>query len=85
MQNKNISIFPNRTASSDQVSFLNLPLASTPLVGRDRKIVEICTLLQRPEVRLFTLTGPGGVGKTRLGLAVANAVREVFEDGVCFV
>lgn len=51
-----------------------LPVSFTSLVGRDAEVARACALLGRPEVRLVTFTGPGGVGKTRLALAVAQAL-----------
>jgi predicted ATPase/DNA-binding XRE family transcriptional regulator len=50
-----------------------LPLPLTPLIGREREVGELLALLQRPEARLITLVGVGGVGKTRLALAAAHA------------
>jgi predicted ATPase/transcriptional regulator with XRE-family HTH domain len=62
-----------------------LPLPLTSLVGREEDVTSACALLRRPEVRLVTFTGAGGIGKTRLALRVANELREDFADGVCFV
>jgi predicted ATPase/class 3 adenylate cyclase/DNA-binding CsgD family transcriptional regulator len=63
----------------------NLPIQLTSLIGREQEIAAIGHLLQRQEVRLLTLTGPGGTGKTRLGLQVAAELSEEFSDGVFFV
>src|SRR5215213_461795 len=61
------------------------PGSTTPLVGREREVIAVSDLLRQPAVRLVTLTGPGGVGKTRLTLAVTEAVAEDFPDGLWFV
>jgi predicted ATPase/DNA-binding CsgD family transcriptional regulator len=63
----------------------NLPPSLTPLIGREQEVQAACALLRRPEVRLLTLVGTGGVGKTRLGLAVAQALLDDFVDGASFV
>jgi predicted ATPase/DNA-binding CsgD family transcriptional regulator len=63
----------------------DLPAPVTALLGRDRDVVEVAVMLAHDGARLVTLTGPGGVGKTRLALAVAGAARGAFPGGVWFV
>jgi predicted ATPase/class 3 adenylate cyclase len=63
----------------------NLPLQATPLVGREREVEAVCGLLRSSETRLLTLLGPGGTGKTRVGLQVAAELADDYEDGVFFV
>src|SRR5262245_39023869 len=60
----------------------NLPVQATALIGRRQEIEVIQQRLLHPDSRLMTLTGPGGIGKTRLGLQVAAACIEHFADGV---
>src|SRR5215210_5716343 len=63
----------------------SLPASLTPLLGREREVEEIVSLLGRPAVRLLTLTGPGGIGKTRLSIEAAQKAAGYFPDGVAFV
>jgi predicted ATPase/class 3 adenylate cyclase len=63
----------------------NLPAQPTALIGREREIAEVTALLRRDDVRLLTLTGPGGTGKTRLALQSAAELLDTFPDGVWFV
>jgi len=63
----------------------NLPIQPTPFVGREQEVTTARDLLLREDVRLLTLTGPGGIGKTRLSLQVAADLSDRFADGVFFV
>ena len=63
----------------------NLPLQPTLLIGREREVEVIKTLMARDSVRLVTLTGPGGMGKTRLALQVAADLLAKLRDGVWFI
>ena len=62
-----------------------LPVSTTSLIGRERTIGEVARLLGRPSVRLVTLTGPGGIGKTRLAVAVGERLRDRFGAGTVLV
>ena len=77
-----VDYLPLRTLASHPN---NLPLQPTPLVGREREVGAVRQRLMQPEVRLLTLTGVGGTGKTRLALQVAAELLESFQDGVWFV
>jgi predicted ATPase/serine/threonine protein kinase len=72
-------------AEARQAAFNNLPTQLTPLIGRQQEIQSVCALVLQPEVRLVTLVGTGGVGKTRLGLQIATELLVHFADGACFV
>ncbi len=62
-----------------------LPAPVTPLIGRAAEVAAVCTLLEGENVRLLTLVGPPGIGKTRLSLQVASDLQPHFADGVFFV
>jgi len=63
----------------------NFPVPVTPFLGRDRELAEVTALIARQEVRLVTLTGPGGTGKTRLGSQAAGELADRYPGGVWWV
>ena len=63
----------------------NMPVQRTAFIGREREVANLRQLLNRDDVRLVTLTGPGGIGKTRLALQVVTEMADGFTGGVCFV
>ncbi len=63
----------------------NLPVPGTAFIGREQETAALRQLLNRDDVRLVTITGPGGIGKTRLALQVAGEIGQQFPAGVCFV
>ena len=69
----------------NQNKFFELPFYPNSFIGRSHQIQSICSLLQDETVRLVTVRGPGGMGKTRLSIKVGEELAGVFEDGVCFV
>lgn len=85
MQNKIVAISTRKLTAPGYPSSYNVPIPLTPLIGREREVAAASDLLKRPEVRLVTLLGPGGVGKTHLGLQIASDLLDDFIDGVCFV
>jgi len=73
------------TLGADDTQVGNIPIPPTRLVGREQELIALEALLARPEVRLVTLTGPGGTGKTRLAIELATRLQSHFPDGVWFV
>jgi predicted ATPase/DNA-binding XRE family transcriptional regulator len=76
---------PTRSAADDERSRASLPLPLTSLLGREVDVQALSLWLSAPEVRLVTITGPGGVGKSRLALEVARAVAATSRLRVLFV
>lgn len=85
MQDQFHTLPSRQAAESGQAPNHNLPSQLTPLIGREQEVAAVCTLLHRPEVRLVTVIGTGGVGKTRLALQIAKDLFDDFVDGIFFI
>src|SRR5438105_4318645 len=66
---------PEKRSHSKPEPMWNMPAFPTPFIGREQEVANICTMLQQAEVRLLTLVGMGGIGKTRLGVEAASQLR----------
>ena len=72
-------------AEPEQKVFDSIPSIPSPIIGREKNYKEIAALLEKPETRLVTLSGPGGIGKTRLAIETARRIKNQFADGAAFV
>ena len=77
--------FATAAGHADRRHPRSLPVTSTSLIGREHDVAEIAKLVEAPAVRLVTLTGPGGVGKTRLAIAVGELLDDRYPRGTVFV
>jgi predicted ATPase/transcriptional regulator with XRE-family HTH domain len=71
--------------STENQSIWNIPLSFTSFIGREQEVAALCSMLKREYIRLITLLGPGGIGKTRLSTHIAEQMHDAFADGVRFV
>ncbi|HYA99964.1 MAG TPA: LuxR C-terminal-related transcriptional regulator [Ktedonobacteraceae bacterium] len=71
--------------ADEKVCFQSVPIPLTPLIGRESEIQAARNLLQRPDVRLVTLIGAGGVGKTHLAMTLGDVLLDTFDNGVVFI
>lgn len=80
-----INAWELKMTGSTRPAFPDLPAPLTSMVGAEESAATVSALLRRSEVRLLTITGPGGVGKTRLAIQVAGEMQSEFPDGIYFV
>ena len=84
LQDKLYLLPVRQSTEHKQVTNHNLPAQLTSFIGREQEVMAACPLLRRSEVSLLSLIGPGGVGKTRLALQIANNLLDAFTDSLYF-
>jgi predicted ATPase len=84
-QSRGTGAAPIQPSPAPDPSEIALPAPLTEIIGRQRESEAIMAMLRRPAVRLVTVTGPGGIGKTRLAIDVATSLADEYRDGVTFV
>lgn len=90
-QELDVSPLPEITALYERIKTArnqprhNLPAPNYPLLGREKELAELAASLRRPDCRLLTLTGPGGIGKTRLAQALAAQLADAFLNGIRYL
>jgi predicted ATPase len=75
----------NKYSEAEHKSFHSIPAIPNSLIGREKNIEELIALLDNPAHRLVTLTGPGGIGKTRLAIEIATRLQGAYPDGAAYV
>ena len=80
----NLSLQPLPSEEGHKI-FDSIPSIPSPIIGREKNITEVLALLQKSDARLVTLSGPGGIGKTRMAIEIANRLKRKFSDGAAFV
>lgn len=80
-----LSMQPVQQPKAEITPAYSIPAIPNPIVGREKSIAEVTSWLKHPDIRLVTLTGPGGIGKSRLGIEVARRLQNTWPDGAAFV
>ncbi len=75
----------NKISEAGFTSFNSIPAVPNCLIGREKNIEEVITMLNQTSIRLVTLTGPGGIGKTRLAIETAHRMQSKFQDGAVYI
>jgi ATP-dependent Clp protease ATP-binding subunit ClpA len=75
----------NKMTAAEYAPFHSIPSIPNTLIGREENVKEVISILQTPSKRLVTLTGPGGIGKSRIAIEIAHQLKEHYPDGAAYV